>query len=232
MEVVVLYDDLPSSIKGCIRGFGLSLFVQGGGFRILFDAGSGPDVLLSNARVAGVDLESLDAIVVSHAHLDHTGGLRGLPARNIPVYVPYGQHRGLVSWLHSIGFENVVVVRDLRELGGGAYVIAYPESAISEQSLILKSPRGSTMLVGCSHPGVHYMVGKAVSRGLNVERVIGGLHLSDQPEYKVRSVVMELKRLGVRELIPLHCSGGAALQYGRLLGLVREEPALCRSYII
>ncbi len=232
MEVTVLYDDLPSPNPGCIKGFGLSLLVQQGGFRLLFDAGSSPDVLLNNARVVGVELKSLNAVVVSHAHLDHTGGLRGLPARNIPVYVPYGQHRGLVSWLHSIGFENVVVVRDLRELGGGAYVMAYPESAISEQSLILESTSGSTMLVGCSHPGVHYMVGKAASRGFKVERVIGGLHLSDQPEYKVRSVVMELKRLGVRELIPLHCSGGAALQYGRLLGLVREEPALCRSYPI
>ncbi|NAZ27447.1 MAG: MBL fold metallo-hydrolase [Thermogladius sp.] len=232
MEVTVLYDDLPSPNPGCIKGFGLSLLVQQGGFRLLFDAGSSPDVLLNNARVVGVELKSLNAVVVSHAHLDHTGGLRGLPARNIPVYVPYGQHRGLVSWLHSIGFENVVVVRDLQELGGGAYVMAYPESAISEQSLILESTSGSTMLVGCSHPGVHYMVGKAASRGFKVERVIGGLHLSDQPEYKVRSVVMELKRLGVRGLIPLHCSGGAALQYGRLLGLVREEPALCRSYSI
>jgi len=232
VEVIVLYDDLPSSIKGCIRGFGLSLFVQGGGFRILFDAGSSPDVLLNNARVAGVDLKSLDAVVVSHAHLDHTGGLRGLPARSVPVYVPYGQHRGLVSWLHSIGFESVVVVGDLQEIGSGAYVMAYPESTISEQPLLLESPGGLTMLVGCGHPGVHYMVGKAASRGFKVERVVGGLHLSDQPEYKVRGVVMELKRLGVRELIPLHCSGGVTLEYGRLLGLVREEPGLCKKYSV
>lgn len=43
--------------------------------KILLDAGSSADVVLNNAKILGVDLSDLDAIVVSHGHYDHTGGL-------------------------------------------------------------------------------------------------------------------------------------------------------------
>ena len=53
---------------------GVSYHLQTGHSSVLFDTGySG--VFLTNAHRAGVDLASLDAVVLSHGHIDHTGGL-------------------------------------------------------------------------------------------------------------------------------------------------------------
>jgi len=59
---------------------GLSLLIEGGGRRILYDAGPSPRFLL-NARAMGVSLDGLDALVISHSHYDHTGGAAALLAR-------------------------------------------------------------------------------------------------------------------------------------------------------
>jgi 7,8-dihydropterin-6-yl-methyl-4-(beta-D-ribofuranosyl)aminobenzene 5'-phosphate synthase len=78
MTVTSLVDDYCP--KGGLRGeHGLSLFVEYGGARILFDAGQGP-AFLENARTLGVDLSRLDAVVLSHGHYDHGSGLRSLYA--------------------------------------------------------------------------------------------------------------------------------------------------------
>lgn len=45
--------------------------------RLLFDAGLSPDGLVSNMRALGVDPGSIEAIVLSHGHFDHTAGLDG-----------------------------------------------------------------------------------------------------------------------------------------------------------
>ena len=58
---------------------GLSLWVEIDGFRLLFDTGQS-GAFLSNARALGVPVEKADALVLSHGHYDHTGGLAALPA--------------------------------------------------------------------------------------------------------------------------------------------------------
>jgi 7,8-dihydropterin-6-yl-methyl-4-(beta-D-ribofuranosyl)aminobenzene 5'-phosphate synthase len=53
---------------------GLSYWIEMDDRRILFDAGH-TDLILRNAAQLGVNLASADAIVLSHGHFDHTGGL-------------------------------------------------------------------------------------------------------------------------------------------------------------
>jgi 7,8-dihydropterin-6-yl-methyl-4-(beta-D-ribofuranosyl)aminobenzene 5'-phosphate synthase len=53
---------------------GLSLWIEYGEKRILFDTGQS-DALVKNAEKLGIDLAQTDAIVLSHGHYDHTGGL-------------------------------------------------------------------------------------------------------------------------------------------------------------
>jgi len=53
---------------------GLSILIETGNERILFDAGQG-GVLPFNADLRGIHLSAVDAVVLSHGHYDHTGGL-------------------------------------------------------------------------------------------------------------------------------------------------------------
>jgi 7,8-dihydropterin-6-yl-methyl-4-(beta-D-ribofuranosyl)aminobenzene 5'-phosphate synthase len=56
---------------------------------ILYDTGLSPDTILHNIAVLGIKLTDLDAIVLSHGHADHHGGLLGiihsLGNRNLPL---------------------------------------------------------------------------------------------------------------------------------------------------
>ncbi len=87
VTITVLADNIAG--PGPVQGeWGLSLFLQTDGQRILFDAGSG-QVLLGNARALEVDLARANAIVVSHFHLDHTRGLEQALAATgrVPLYI-------------------------------------------------------------------------------------------------------------------------------------------------
>jgi 7,8-dihydropterin-6-yl-methyl-4-(beta-D-ribofuranosyl)aminobenzene 5'-phosphate synthase len=60
--------------RGLLAEHGLSFLVEADGSRALFDTGQGK-ALPENARLLDVRLDSLDAVVLSHGHYDHTGGL-------------------------------------------------------------------------------------------------------------------------------------------------------------
>lgn len=45
---------------------------------VLFDTGISPDGLSTNLRRLDIDVASIEAVILSHGHFDHTGGLCGL----------------------------------------------------------------------------------------------------------------------------------------------------------
>jgi 7,8-dihydropterin-6-yl-methyl-4-(beta-D-ribofuranosyl)aminobenzene 5'-phosphate synthase len=57
--------------------WGLSLFIQDAEKNILLDSGESISIG-QNSDKLGIDLQKIDAIVLSHGHFDHTGGLRTL----------------------------------------------------------------------------------------------------------------------------------------------------------
>ncbi len=54
---------------------GLSILIESPAGKVLFDTGSSGSALLHNLRYLKRDPAELDAVVLSHAHQDHTGGL-------------------------------------------------------------------------------------------------------------------------------------------------------------
>lgn len=60
---------------GILGEWGWSLFIETSETTILLDTGAGK-TMLNNARAMNIDLQTVDKIVLSHSHFDHTGGLR------------------------------------------------------------------------------------------------------------------------------------------------------------
>jgi 7,8-dihydropterin-6-yl-methyl-4-(beta-D-ribofuranosyl)aminobenzene 5'-phosphate synthase len=58
-----------------IGEWGFAALVEADGQRLLFDTGARPRTVLENARELKLDLSKVPAVVLSHNHADHTGGL-------------------------------------------------------------------------------------------------------------------------------------------------------------
>jgi 7,8-dihydropterin-6-yl-methyl-4-(beta-D-ribofuranosyl)aminobenzene 5'-phosphate synthase len=58
---------------------------------LLFDTGLSPDAMVTNASRLGADLSQIQAVVLSHGHFDHAGGLAGLAGhratRSLPMVI-------------------------------------------------------------------------------------------------------------------------------------------------
>jgi len=79
---------------------GNSTVVSGGRTRILIDAGLSCRELFRRMKLVGEEPETLDAIIITHEHSDHVGGL-AVTARKlgIPVYFTEATHRAWMRWL-------------------------------------------------------------------------------------------------------------------------------------
>ncbi len=73
---VLVEDYCP--ISGLLGEHGLSILIEQGDTRILFDVGQSYRVLKNNSEKMKVNLNDVSLIVLSHCHYDHTGGLLGL----------------------------------------------------------------------------------------------------------------------------------------------------------
>ncbi len=71
--ITVLCDNWAHD-PGCVAEHGLSLWIETPGGRLLFDTGSGKGIGPNSERL-GIELDRADAIVLSHGHDDHIGGL-------------------------------------------------------------------------------------------------------------------------------------------------------------
>ncbi len=76
MTITSLVDDFCPR-RGFRGEHGLSLYVEQGSTRLLFDAGQSA-AFMANAEVLGISLYALDTVVLSHGHYDHGGGLPAL----------------------------------------------------------------------------------------------------------------------------------------------------------
>jgi 7,8-dihydropterin-6-yl-methyl-4-(beta-D-ribofuranosyl)aminobenzene 5'-phosphate synthase len=59
---------------------------------VLFDTGLSPDAMMTNADRLGLNLSAVHAVVLSHGHFDHVGGLAGLAARRGARSLPMVVH--------------------------------------------------------------------------------------------------------------------------------------------
>jgi 7,8-dihydropterin-6-yl-methyl-4-(beta-D-ribofuranosyl)aminobenzene 5'-phosphate synthase len=131
VRVIVLSTMLAES-KG-VGEWGFSALVDADGQKILFDTGKFPDTVLRNSRELGIDLSTIEEVILSHNHIDHTGGLATL-RRELSKSNPKALSRAHVGrgifWERPDGEpeESALTVRKAyEELGGTVIEHAGPE---------------------------------------------------------------------------------------------------------
>ncbi|MBN2812750.1 MAG: MBL fold metallo-hydrolase [Bacteroidales bacterium] len=73
MQITTLIENLVYQ-QNLLAEHGLSFYLEGESRKILFDTGQTGN-FIHNASVLGVNLTDVDALVISHGHYDHTGGI-------------------------------------------------------------------------------------------------------------------------------------------------------------
>ena len=87
--VTILYDAFGDR-PGLTRDWGFAALVEYGGKRVLFDTGNDAEIFGRNVRALHVDLRTIDFVVISHRHGDHTAGLNYVLRINprVKIYAP------------------------------------------------------------------------------------------------------------------------------------------------
>jgi 7,8-dihydropterin-6-yl-methyl-4-(beta-D-ribofuranosyl)aminobenzene 5'-phosphate synthase len=214
MTFTVLYDNSTRD-PSILSGWGFSCLIDG---RILFDTGEAPDSLFHNMERLNTNPEKIEAVVISHDHWDHTGGLWELlkKRKGLRVYACPGfssEFKKQVDALEGTLIES----GDYREINAQISVTGeipgqYKGTPMPEQALIVKTGAGISIITGCSHPGIVAMVEKAkeIFPDLPISLVLGGFHLMNENPETIDSVASALMKMGVHQVGPTHCTGEIA----------------------
>jgi 7,8-dihydropterin-6-yl-methyl-4-(beta-D-ribofuranosyl)aminobenzene 5'-phosphate synthase len=205
--------------------WGFSCLVRGLDMTILFDTGGDGQGLLYNMDQLGIDPADVDAVILSHIHSDHTGGLIGFLEKNkdATVYLPSSFPEEFKKAAGALGAE-VQEVHHGMEIFPGVYTTGELGDRIREQSLILTAGEGLVVVTGCAHPGILEVVEKAkeVTGKKSVCLLLGGYHLEKESKWAIASLVQELRKFSVVKVAACHCTGDSA----RIL-LMREYGPNC-----
>lgn len=213
MKATIIYDNTAE--EGYQSGWGLSCLVDQ---KILFDTGKAPDPLFYNMDRLNVDVNKIEAVVISHDHWDHAGGLWELlkKRKGLTVYACPGFSADFKKKVKRLGGTLIEAESHLRinqnisvtgEIPG-----EYKGSSMPEQALMVKTERGITVITGCSHPGIVMMIqkAKAIFPRERIALVLGGFHLMNQNRKNIESIVSAIKDMGVEKIGPTHCTGQEA----------------------
>jgi 7,8-dihydropterin-6-yl-methyl-4-(beta-D-ribofuranosyl)aminobenzene 5'-phosphate synthase len=209
-KLTIVYDNTTTDPQ-LSPDWGFAAVIESGGHTLLFDTGAKGSNLLHNLQQLSVDTASIEAVVLSHQHDDHTAGLQALLATGVrpTVYVPAKFTR---AFKRSVEAQTTLVeVSDAVEIVPGVHTTR-PIGSIIEEALVVETGDGAVVITGCAHPGVVAIVREAQKvTGSPIALLVGGFHLASAGDSKVESIIAELRQLGVQRVMPCHCTGDKAI---------------------
>jgi 7,8-dihydropterin-6-yl-methyl-4-(beta-D-ribofuranosyl)aminobenzene 5'-phosphate synthase len=221
MQIKILFDSERLSRAFSI-GWGFSCLLAE---KILFDTGKSAESLLANMKSMNVDISGLEAVIISHEHWDHTGGLWELVKmkEGLRVYACSGFSSDFKLKVKALK-GSIVEVNNLTEITNNVYTTGeipaqYKGKNTPEQALVVRTDKGISVITGCSHPGIVKIL-ENIQRSFSLNEfylVMGGFHLLDKNRSTIKSIVEEFRRMRVAKAGPAHCTGKEAIT------LFREE---------
>lgn len=210
MTVHILYDNqtVRSSLES---GWGFSCLVDG---KILFDTGEAGPAMVKNLKEMEISPEEIEAVIVSHPHWDHTGGLKSLLdlRPGLPVYLPAGA-QDIFPDKEALGKAEVILCPEALDIGPvrttGTFTTEYKGDLMMEQGIVVRSARGTSLITGCAHPGILKIAQEVASTyaGDDLYTLLGGMHLVNMDRDQIRKTMDQLKEIGYKRIIATHCSG-------------------------
>jgi 7,8-dihydropterin-6-yl-methyl-4-(beta-D-ribofuranosyl)aminobenzene 5'-phosphate synthase len=211
VSVTIIYDNNTQK-EGLESAWGFSCVIAGLEKTILFDTGGNGSLLLENMSRLGIEPNSIEAVVLSHAHWDHTGGMQSFLEKNhtVDVFVPESFPRDFIQMVSSRGARITEIERPT-EICKGVYSTGQLGTSIKEQGLIIRTGKGTILMTGCAHPGIVHMAHKTKELfNENILFVMGGFHLSAASNAEIDDIIKAFKELQVKYAAPCHCTGDNA----------------------
>ena len=206
----IVFDNY-TDCTSCRSLWGFSVYLEK--YKLLLDTGSNGRVLLHNIKELNIDVTSIEYIFLTHSHWDHIGGLDSILElnNNITIFAPSTLPIHLLKDLKTLTKEIIICDEKPKNLFSNLYTTGLLGKRMKEQSLIIDD-KNSVVISGCGHYGIKKIVEKSrhiISK--NIITAIGGFHMFDKNEEEILISIKELKSIGVKEVIPTHCTGDNAI---------------------
>jgi len=211
MNVKVLFNGSSIDDKLFV-GWGLAFLIDG---KVLFDTGEDGGLLINNINKLKVNLEKAESVVISHDHSDHTGGLWDVLEKKPKIKI-FGCPGFTEDFKEKVLESSARLIESCHfaRINTGIYstgeiIGTYKGKDIAEQSLIIKTDKGFSVITGCAHPGIINIL-ERIKAQLSVEdfyAVIGGFHLKDSSIREIKEIVNKFTKLKVKRVGATHCSG-------------------------
>jgi 7,8-dihydropterin-6-yl-methyl-4-(beta-D-ribofuranosyl)aminobenzene 5'-phosphate synthase len=211
VRITVLLDT-SIAVEGTEPGWGFSCLVEAPGGTVLFDTGPDGEILRQNLSALGLDLENINAIVLSRRHGEHALGLaeamRG--TSGVRVYPLAGAAAQIEDVVQRSGGPIVPVTGPI-QIVSGMWSTGEVEGSVAEQAMLVETAKGPVVVTGSAHPSTV----RLAERGEEVAKrppkmILGGFHLLRFSGDEVSEVIKDLRTLGVVETARTRQTGDEA----------------------
>lgn len=211
LKITIVYEN-TLHVPGLTAGWGFAALVEYNDHTLLFDTGADGHALLNNMEALHIDPLAIDAVVLSHNHSDHTGGLNALLATGAQPIV-YLLPSFPASLKRQIGQATTVVeTAPDQVISEGIVTTGEISGYPPEQAIAIDVDRGIVIITGCAHPGIVAIIEHVKETSEQpIYAVLGGFHLGNLTRNEIDDIVQAFRRLEVERVGPCHCTGEHAI---------------------